>query len=727
MLLAPSQDCTDPLLPLLLNLPQKYMLRLRENPFYELPWMFAPAYRRDRTRYCEFHNDHGHDTNDYVDLQKEIETCVRNGRLSHLAKGAKAQNSSQNLTSSSAAEKGKNQPDWKQKVVAPKAGNEVLMIDEGWSPPHYQQNGLRLNTDISFTSDDPVPEHCSGDDPLLDNKTKASLRLLTSPLVGFSGQVLWPLGVITASFTFSDYAGKGSVAIIRGDMPQKNICLQISRKRERECETIVILEPPGNETEKENVVINTMYPDQPVGIGTRLPARIKQELQRILCENKDIFAWYLCNMTGIPRELAKHKLNIHLFTFPVRQKKRVLAKDRNEAVTAEVDKLVEARILKEVYFLQWVANPTVYPIREDQKIESLDGFRYKFFLDAYKGYHQIRMAEEDEEKTTFYMEQGTFCYEKMPFGLKNAGATYQRLTSQSDKYYLRPENSGRLAKLAIELGEHDISYKLRRKMKTLIAGLGLSIRLEVHHLQVFTDSLLVTNHVKGTYEAREESMKRYIAKVQSLQERFKSFSITQIPHSKNKRANALSKLASSSFVHLTKKVLVEIIPCRSIDMKTVNTVEEPETTWMDPIINYLRDGRLLEDPVATRKIRFLPPVKKKLEFLHNVSSYDEHKNDEDLRLNLDLLEERRDLAALREARYKQQMEQYYNSKVHQRYLKVGDFVLRKKLGMPNRRGKDKIDLKHRKERAISNSRVKTSRNVHAQKSEREVDPKNMTH
>ncbi|GJY94691.1 reverse transcriptase domain-containing protein [Tanacetum coccineum] len=161
---------------------------------------------------------------------------------------------------------------------------------------------------------------------------------------------------------------------------------------------------------------------------------------------------------------------------------------------------------------------------------------------------------------------------------------------------------------------NEITYALRFEFPTsnneseyeaLIAK--LSTRLEVHHLQVFTDSLLVTNHVNGTYEAREESMKRYIAKVQSLQERFKSFSITQIPHSKNKRANVLSKLASSSFVHLTKKVLVEIIPCRSIDMKTVNTVEEPETTWMDPIINYLRDGRLLEDPVAARKIRVKAP------------------------------------------------------------------------------------------------------------------------
>ncbi|GJS31239.1 reverse transcriptase domain-containing protein [Tanacetum coccineum] len=52
-------------------------------------------------------------------------------------------------------------------------------------------------------------------------------------------------------------------------------------------------------------------------------------------------------------------------------------------------------------------------------------------LKAYKGYHQIQMAREDEEKTAFYTEQGTYCYMKMPFGLKNAGATYQRLVDST--------------------------------------------------------------------------------------------------------------------------------------------------------------------------------------------------------------------------------------------------------------------------------------------------------
>jgi hypothetical protein len=73
-----------------------------------------------------------------------------------------------------------------------------------------------------------------------------------------------------------------------------------------------------------------------------------------------------------------------------------------------------------------------YPLPEiDWKVESLCGYPFKCFLDAYKGYHQIQMAKEDEEKTAFHTSQGVYCYTKMPFGLKNAGATYQRLVDNA--------------------------------------------------------------------------------------------------------------------------------------------------------------------------------------------------------------------------------------------------------------------------------------------------------
>jgi hypothetical protein len=69
-----------------------------------------------------------------------------------------------------------------------------------------------------------------------------------------------------------------------------------------------------------------------------------------------------------------------------------------------------------------------YPLsRIDQIVDSTAGCDLLCFLDAFSGYHQIKMAKEDEEKTAFITPCGVYCYVCMPFGLKNAGATFQRL------------------------------------------------------------------------------------------------------------------------------------------------------------------------------------------------------------------------------------------------------------------------------------------------------------
>lgn len=60
-------------------------------------------------------------------------------------------------------------------------------------------------------------------------------------------------------------------------------------------------------------------------------------------------------------------------------------------------------------------------------VDGASGYRILSFLDAYSGYNQIRMYPPDEEKTAFMTEGANFCYRVMPFGLKNVGATYQRL------------------------------------------------------------------------------------------------------------------------------------------------------------------------------------------------------------------------------------------------------------------------------------------------------------
>ena len=71
-----------------------------------------------------------------------------------------------------------------------------------------------------------------------------------------------------------------------------------------------------------------------------------------------------------------------------------------------------------------------YPLpRINQLVDSTAGHRLLSFMDAFFEYNQIRMDEADQEKTSFVTSQGLFCYKVMPFGLKNAGATYQRLVN----------------------------------------------------------------------------------------------------------------------------------------------------------------------------------------------------------------------------------------------------------------------------------------------------------
>ena len=66
-------------------------------------------------------------------------------------------------------------------------------------------------------------------------------------------------------------------------------------------------------------------------------------------------------------------------------------------------------------------------------------------MDAYSGYNQIPMHPKDQEKTAFITDMGVYCYTMMPFGLKNAGATYQRMMSQVFK-----EQIGRILEVYIE-------------------------------------------------------------------------------------------------------------------------------------------------------------------------------------------------------------------------------------------------------------------------------------
>jgi hypothetical protein len=188
-------------------------------------------------------------------------------------------------------------------------------------------------------------------------------------------------------------------------------------------------------------------------IGAGLAPDQEQALVGFLHANKDVFAWEATDLVGVPREVIEHHLMVCPGARPVKQKARRQAPEKQSFIVQEVRKLQDAGFIREVRHPDWLANPVIVPKKGrkgrmcvdfmslnkacpqdpfplphiDQIIDSTAECDLLCFLDAFSGYHQIKMAVQDVEKTAFLSPCGVYCYTCMPFGLPNAGATFQRL------------------------------------------------------------------------------------------------------------------------------------------------------------------------------------------------------------------------------------------------------------------------------------------------------------
>nr|GEZ43241.1 reverse transcriptase domain-containing protein [Tanacetum cinerariifolium] len=91
--------------------------------------------------------------------------------------------------------------------------------------------------------------------------------------------------------------------------------------------------------------------------------------------------------------------------------------------------------------------------------------------------------------------------------------------------------------------------------EALIVGLRIATQMGVKNIQANVDSKPVANQVLGTYVAKEDNMIKYLDITKGLVSEFKTFSISQVPRSRNKKADTLSKIASTSFARLSKQRL----------------------------------------------------------------------------------------------------------------------------------------------------------------------------
>ena len=191
-------------------------------------------------------------------------------------------------------------------------------------------------------------------------------------------------------------------------------------------------------------------------IGSKLAKDLKRLLTQFLRQNIDVFTWKQGNMGGIDPTIITHKLNTNPSFKSVKQKHRSFAPERQKAINEEVGKLLQAGAIREVEYPEWLANVVLvkkangkwrlcidftdinkacskdsFPLpRIDLIVDATAGHELLSFMDAFSSYNQISMDPNEQEKTSFVTAQGTYYYRVMPFGLKNAGATYQRLVNR---------------------------------------------------------------------------------------------------------------------------------------------------------------------------------------------------------------------------------------------------------------------------------------------------------
>ena len=209
---------------------------------------------------------------------------------------------------------------------------------------------------------------------------------------------------------------------------------------------------------------------RPMVISNSLTDEEESRLVEVLKKHRATNGWHISDLKGISPFYYMHKINMEAEYKLVRQPQRRLNPSMNEEVRKEVLKLLEVSLIYPISDSAWVSPVQVVPnkggmtvIRNekndliptrtvtgwrmcidyrklndatrkdhfpipfmDQMLERLASQSFYCFLDGYSGYNQIVVDPNDQEKTTFTCPFGVFAYRRMPFGLCNDPATFQR-------------------------------------------------------------------------------------------------------------------------------------------------------------------------------------------------------------------------------------------------------------------------------------------------------------
>ncbi|GJS97649.1 reverse transcriptase domain-containing protein [Tanacetum coccineum] len=356
----------------------KEILAMDNVNFPPPPSMVGTPKKRNMNKFCDYHQDRGHNTNDCYNLKKQIEEAVASGRLAHLVKDIRQGG---------------------QKSKGPAKGKEKHWMDNAItfpSVPRYQLMNCLVVVEAMIEGFRVRRIHVDGGSSSEVIEVSYPMGVIdlevTMRECGKTRTVIIEFAVVKSPSPYNALLyrmGMRSLGVVASTIhsmmkfPTSNGIATISTTREtlRECRRIKeaqdlsrhtrVADPTPMQTSSE--VANPRVSLAPVETHSRRPGKEPMQLDDM--EERQ----QLDKGRKPPKSITQEKIVV--------QKKRSLAPDRRKVVTDEVNEWLKAGI----------------------------------------------MTKKDEEKTAFHTEEGVFCHTKLPFGLKNVGATYQRLVDSAFK------------------------------------------------------------------------------------------------------------------------------------------------------------------------------------------------------------------------------------------------------------------------------------------------------
>ena len=254
---------------------------------------------------------------------------------------------------------------------------------------------------------------------------------------------------------------EGTVITIVSDQGEAKKCYENSLKTKGRIFSVTS-RPPREDGVTREEIIRENRPEPAGGVvqreiigkifklGQSLSIESRNQISEVIARHLDAFAWSAVDMPGIDPNFLCHCLTMDPSVRPVRQRRRKFNEEKQHVIREETEKLLRVGHIREIQYLEWLANMVLvkkangkwrmcvnftdlnkvcpkdsYSLPNiDALVDSASGCRLLNFLDAFSGYTQIMMHPRDECKTAFMIESSCYCYKVMPFGLKNAGATY---------------------------------------------------------------------------------------------------------------------------------------------------------------------------------------------------------------------------------------------------------------------------------------------------------------